>query len=101
MPVQDARLEAQAKEQEALYHHHHHSSESKHQRPEPTTKKLMNTCKEFVEVLRSGSSPRILECLNDTFGPMPNQPTEFTYWIAMVLPISDQYKTALLPIISY
>ncbi|KAA1110990.1 hypothetical protein PGT21_035362 [Puccinia graminis f. sp. tritici] len=32
---------------------------------------------------------------------MPDQPTEFTYWIAMVLPISDQYKAALLPIISY
>ncbi|KAA1106591.1 hypothetical protein PGT21_036427 [Puccinia graminis f. sp. tritici] len=100
MPVQDARLEAQAKEQ-ALYQHHHHSSEPKHHRPEPTTEKLMNTCKEFIEVLRSGSSPWILERLNDTFGPMPDQPTEFTYWIAMVLPISDQYKAALLPIISY
>lgn len=101
MPVQDARLEAQAKEQ-ALYHHHqHHSSQSKHHRAEPTTEKLMNTCKDFIEVLRSGSSPWILERLNDTFGPMPDQPTEFTYWMAMVLPISDQYKAALLPIISY
>ncbi|PLW04503.1 hypothetical protein PCASD_26684 [Puccinia coronata f. sp. avenae] len=77
---------------------------------EESTEKLMNTCKQFLEILRSGSTPWILERLYvstreedsyNTFGPMPDQPPEFTYWIAMILPISDQHKTALLPIISY
>ncbi|OAV90522.1 hypothetical protein PTTG_02606 [Puccinia triticina 1-1 BBBD Race 1] len=97
MPIQEGWLPPQAKEQTPDCD----VSLGNHLITCPSTEKLMDTCKEFIEVLRSGSSPWILERLYDTFGPMPDLPTEFTYWVAMVLPISDQYKATLLPIISY
>ncbi|KAI9626014.1 hypothetical protein H4Q26_016002 [Puccinia striiformis f. sp. tritici PST-130] len=78
-----------------------HMSEPSHQTQDQSTERLIETCKLFLDLLRSGSTPWIIERLYSTFGPMPDQPTEFSYWMAMVLPISDQHKATLLPIISY
>lgn len=70
------------------------------ERPEERTitESLTRTCKEFIEILKSGCTPWIVERVENTFGSMPEDPVRFSYWIAMLLPISDQQKAGLLPI---
>lgn len=67
---------------------------------EESIDRLIQVCHAFVEVLRSGSTPWVLQRLNNTFGPTPSDPAQFSYWMAMVLPMSDQHKSQLLPITS-
>ncbi|KAH9811848.1 PUA-like domain-containing protein [Melampsora americana] len=67
---------------------------------EESIENLMEVCLEFLKVLRSGSTPWVLQRLNNTFGPTPSDPVQFSYWMAMVLPMSDQHKSQLLPITS-
>ncbi|EGG12559.1 uncharacterized protein MELLADRAFT_76217 [Melampsora larici-populina 98AG31] len=67
---------------------------------EESIEDLIQVCNGFVEVLRSGSTPWVLQRLNNTFGPTPTDPAQFSYWMAMVLPMSDQHKSQLLPITS-
>ncbi|KAG0150929.1 hypothetical protein CROQUDRAFT_668266 [Cronartium quercuum f. sp. fusiforme G11] len=66
--------------------------------PEESIESLSKICQAFVEVLRAGSTPWILQRLNNTFGPPPSDPAEFSYWMAMVLPMADDQKAQLLPI---
>lgn len=49
-----------------------------------TTQELMQICKSFIEQLRSGSAPWLLQRLNNTYGSMPSDPSEFSYWMALV-----------------
>lgn len=49
-----------------------------------TTEDYMNICRSFIEQLRSGSAPWLLQRLNNTYGTMPNDPSEFSYWMALV-----------------
>lgn len=81
---------------------------------EPSTEELMATCKAFIEQLRSGSAPWLLQRLNNTYGPMPEDPSLFSYWMALVsdskgeenshsiffqvMPIDEYEKARLLPI---
>lgn len=81
---------------------------------EPSTEELVATCKAFIEQLRSGSAPWLLQRLNNTYGPMPEDPSLFSYWMALVsdskgeensrsislqvMPIDEYEKARLLPI---
>jgi hypothetical protein len=65
---------------------------------EPTTVELMASCQEFIEQLRSGSAPWLLQRLNNTYGEMPTDPSTFSYWMALVMPIDEYEKARLLPI---
>ena len=58
----------------------------------------MNICKSFIDQLRSGSAPWLLQRLNNTYGTMPTDPSEFSYWMALVMPIDEYEKARLLPI---
>ena len=49
-----------------------------------TTEEYMNICRAFIEQLRSGSAPWLLQRLNNTYGTMPTGPSEFSYWMALV-----------------
>lgn len=49
-----------------------------------TTEEYMNICRAFIEQLRSGSAPWLLQRLNNTYGTMPTDPSEFSYWMALV-----------------
>lgn len=49
-----------------------------------TTEEHMNICRAFIEQLRSGSAPWLLQRLNNTYGTMPTDPSEFSYWMALV-----------------
>lgn len=59
---------------------------------EPSTEELMRTCKAFIDQLRSGSAPWLLQRLNNTYGPMPEDPTLFSFWMALVsLPAAETW----------
>ena len=49
-----------------------------------TTEDYMNICRSFIEQLRNGSAPWLLQRLNNTYGTMPTDPSEFSYWMALV-----------------
>lgn len=49
-----------------------------------TTEEMMRTCRAFIEQLRSGSAPWLLQRLNNTYGVMPVDPDAFSYWMALV-----------------
>ena len=49
-----------------------------------TTEEYMTICRGFIEQLRSGSAPWLLQRLNNTYGTMPTDPSEFSYWMALV-----------------
>lgn len=59
---------------------------------------LMAKCHEFLEVLRTGAAPWLRQKLNDTLGPMPDSPAEFSYYMAAVIPIYEYEKAKLLPV---
>ncbi|KAJ9117529.1 hypothetical protein QFC22_004379 [Naganishia vaughanmartiniae] len=65
---------------------------------EPSTDELMTTCRSFIDQLRSGSAPWLLQRLNNTYGPMPDDPSLFSFWMALVMPIDEYEKARLLPI---
>jgi hypothetical protein len=65
---------------------------------EPSTAELMGICKDFIDQLRSGSAPWLLQRLNSTYGAMPEDPSTFSYWMALVMPIDEYEKARLLPI---
>ncbi|KAK4051018.1 hypothetical protein OIV83_003147 [Microbotryomycetes sp. JL201] len=67
---------------------------------ERSTAELMSICLEFVETLRSGSAPWVIQRLNNTIGPMPTNPADFSFWMAEVMPVDDQLKATLLQITS-
>ncbi|KAK9900463.1 hypothetical protein P389DRAFT_192728 [Cystobasidium minutum MCA 4210] len=68
---------------------------------ELTNAQLVEVCKGFVEALRTGSTPWLLQRLNSSLPPMPEDPREFTWWMAMLMPIDDHEKARLLQITSY
>ena len=77
---------------------------------------LMNKCRTFVEQLRDGAAPWIVQKLNDSYGNMPTDMSNFSFWVALVrfsssmvqggesrislqvLPIDEYEKAKLLPI---
>lgn len=68
---------------------------------ELTNKELMGVCRGFIDALRTGSTPWLIQRLNDSMPPMPTDPREFTWWMAMLMPIDDHEKAKLLQITSY
>ncbi|SCV73816.1 BQ2448_6246 [Microbotryum intermedium] len=67
---------------------------------ERSTSELMEICLDFVSTLRNGSAPWVLQRLNNTIGPMPTTPADFSFWMAEVMPVDDQSKALLLQITS-
>ncbi|KAK9721089.1 hypothetical protein K7432_003694 [Basidiobolus ranarum] len=57
---------------------------------------MMITVKQFINSLRDGSAPWLLQRLDTTYGSMPNQPEEFSFWAASVIPIGEYEKYKLL-----
>ncbi|CED83815.1 Predicted E3 ubiquitin ligase [Phaffia rhodozyma] len=63
-----------------------------------STVDLLLICRSFVSHLRSGSAPWLLQRLNNTYGPMPTDPSLCSFWMASVIPIDEFEKAKLLPI---
>ena len=49
-----------------------------------TNEVLMNKCRAFVERLRDGAAPWIIQNLNDSYGNMPTDAPSFGFWVALV-----------------
>lgn len=65
---------------------------------ERTNQELVDICRRFLDQLRNGTAPWVVQRLNNTYGPMPTDIASFSFWIALVLPIDEQEKAKLLPI---
>ena len=65
---------------------------------ELTNDQLIGVCKGFVDALREGSTPWLLQRLNNSVPPMPDDPKHFTWWMAMLMPIDDHEKARLLQV---
>ena len=64
----------------------------------PSHTELMQTCKTFLDRLQRGTAPWVVQRLNNTYGSMPSDPSAFSFWVALVLPIDEYEKAKLLPI---
>ncbi|KAF8759897.1 ATP-dependent protease La (LON) substrate-binding domain [Rhizoctonia solani] len=65
---------------------------------ERSNQELVNICRRFLDQLRNGTAPWVVQRLNNTYGPMPADVASFGFWVALVLPIDEQEKAKLLPI---
>lgn len=45
---------------------------------------LTDVCSAFVDQIQRGAAPWVVQRLNYIHGPMPTDPTHFSYWMAMV-----------------
>ena len=52
---------------------------------------------DFIARMRASSAPWLDSNLVDSYGPMPEDPAQFPYWFASVLPIDEREKYRLLP----
>ncbi|KAG2141719.1 PUA-like domain-containing protein [Suillus bovinus] len=68
--------------------------------PPLSTAALLQMCHTFLEQLRAGTAPWVVQRLNHTYGPQPSDenPDAFSFWMGMVLPIDEHEKAKLLPI---
>ncbi|KAJ7068293.1 PUA-like domain-containing protein [Mycena amicta] len=64
----------------------------------PSNTELMEMCTEFLQQLRRGTAPWVVQRLQNVHGPPPEDPAAFAYWVALILPIDDYEKAKLLPI---
>ncbi|KAI0751952.1 PUA-like domain-containing protein, partial [Irpex lacteus] len=62
-----------------------------------SNEELMNLCHEFLEQLKQGT-PWVVQHLERTIVPMPTDPAQFSFWMALLLPIDEHEKAKLLPI---
>lgn len=65
---------------------------------QPTIEDLMDICKSFLERLQLGTAPWVVQRLSNTIGPMPTDPSIFSFWVALILPIDEHEKAKLFPI---
>ncbi|RIA86236.1 PUA-like domain-containing protein [Glomus cerebriforme] len=63
---------------------------------EYTTSELIGISRDFIDTLRNGNSPWLLQRLNSVYGDMPDDPSDFSYWVASVIPIAEVEKYRLL-----
>lgn len=58
----------------------------------------MATCMAFLDRLNRGSAPWVVQRMRNTYGEMPTDPSSFSFWVTLILPIDDHEKAKLLPI---
>lgn len=64
-------------------------------------RELVDVCLVFLDQVQRGGAPWVvqrLNRLNHIHGPMPTDPSYFSYWMAMALPIEETEKAKLLPV---
>jgi len=65
---------------------------------EMTNEEMLEICKAFVDQLRAGMAPWVVQRLNHTYGAMPDDVSDFTFWMGLILPLDEHEKAKLLPI---
>ncbi|KAI5778922.1 PUA-like domain-containing protein [Geopyxis carbonaria] len=61
-----------------------------------STQALLHACHGFVDHMQALSAPWLHESNILAFGPRPDDPVMFPYWLATVLPIADEEKYKLI-----
>jgi hypothetical protein len=51
---------------------------------QPSNEELMAVCHSFLDKLRNGMAPWVVQRLNHTYGPEPKDLGLFTFWMALV-----------------
>ena len=65
-----------------------------------STRALLHIGRTFVAKMRAASAPWLHERVLAAYGNPPDDPALFPFWLASLLPISDQEKYKLLPVTS-
>jgi Lon protease-like protein len=58
----------------------------------------METCRAFLDRLQEGTAPWVVQRMASAYGVMPTDPSAFSFWVALVLPIDEHEKAKLLPL---
>jgi hypothetical protein len=61
-----------------------------------TTKRLMEYALDFVNRMRARSVPWLQERMLTIYGPIPEDPIRFPWWLANILPVKDTEKYRLM-----
>ena len=61
-----------------------------------TLDELLGKATEFIEQLRNGSAPWLLQRVELTHGEVPSDPTVFAFWVASLIPVDEDQKYLLL-----
>ncbi|KAL1968569.1 hypothetical protein VTN77DRAFT_1779 [Rasamsonia byssochlamydoides] len=62
-----------------------------------STQQLLQLCLDFVEKRRAEAAPWLHQRVLMAYGEPPTDPARISYWLASVLPISEEERYALLP----
>ncbi|OZJ01655.1 hypothetical protein BZG36_05565 [Bifiguratus adelaidae] len=84
----------------ALPHPSVSSSTSDQWLEDTSNAEMMRHIAAAIDQMKLFSPPWLLQRLSSTYGPMPETPAEFTWWVAAVLPIDEQAKVKLLAVTS-
>lgn len=65
-----------------------------------TNAELISICRAFLDQVRDGNTPWVVQRMNNAYGPMPaaEDLSAFSFWMALLLPIDEHDKAKLLPI---
>ncbi|CAG8501016.1 10022_t:CDS:1 [Diversispora eburnea] len=63
---------------------------------EHTTSELITLASGLIEDIRNGYAAWLEQRINSTYGELPNDPSNFSYWVASILPINENEKYKLL-----
>ncbi|ORY06977.1 LON-domain-containing protein [Basidiobolus meristosporus CBS 931.73] len=63
---------------------------------QPSLNELMVSAQEFVDFIRQGCAPWLIQKLDVTYGSMPTNPADFSFWASSVIPIDEYEKYKLL-----
>ncbi|CAG8446735.1 17655_t:CDS:1 [Funneliformis caledonium] len=91
-PEEEERIERE----ELMRAQIHNSNPINVPKREYTTSELIGISRDFIETLRNGNAPWLLQRLNSVYGDMPDDPSDFSYWVASVIPIDEVEKYKLL-----
>ena len=59
----------------------------------------MSICQTFLAHLRQGMAPWVMQRLNNAYGDPPtDDPSAFSFYVALILPIDEHEKAKLLPL---
>jgi Lon protease-like protein len=64
----------------------------------PTNEELIAVCHDFIRDFRRGAVPWVLQRMHSTAAFMPQDPANFSFWMALILPLHEREKAKLLSI---
>ncbi|KAK9729372.1 hypothetical protein K7432_000337 [Basidiobolus ranarum] len=63
---------------------------------QPSLNELMTSAHEFVNFIQGGCAPWLIQKFHITYGCMPSNPSDFSFWASSIIPINEYEKYRLL-----